>query len=106
MDIMTRWNKAQDIYLYDILALNSTGEEGLSIDQFENNLSKHGVNLTKEELTTLFDSLKIQGEGNLSRVDRYANGHLFQLRPHSSEVQAILNKVALGLGADISENDL
>ena len=104
---MTRWNKAQDIYLYDILALNSLGEgEGLSIEQLEQNLSKHGVNLSREELTILFNSLKIQGEGNLSRVDRYANGHLFRLNPQSSEVEAILKKVALGLGAGISEDDL
>lgn len=106
IDVMTRWSKAQGIYLYEILGLNSSGADGLSFDQLEQNLSKHGVNLSRQELTILFESLQIEGDGNLSRVDRYANGHLFQLRPKSSELQAVLNKVARGLGADISENDL
>lgn len=75
VDVMSRWNKAQQIYLYDILELNASPVE-LSIDQLQQNLVKHGVNLTSEELSVLYDSLKIEGEGSLNRVDRYANGHL------------------------------
>lgn len=106
MDVMTRWSKAQSIYLYEILDFNGSDQEELSFDQLEQNLLKRGVNLSQEELTILFDSLQIEGEGGLSRLDRYANGHLFQLSPRSSEVRDVLNKVALGLGADVSEDDL
>ena len=50
----------------------------------------------------LFDHLKIDDAENLSRVDRYANGHLLQLNPESYQIDAIMRKVAgdLGLSAD------
>lgn len=106
MDIMTRWSKAQSIFLYDILALNDSDAERLSKEQLEQNLKKHGVDLSQEELTILFNSLQIEDGDGLSRVDRYANGHLFKLSPKSREVQRVLNKVARGVGANISEDDL
>lgn len=89
---MTRWSKAQGIFLNEILALNS--EITLSKEQFEQNLNKYGISLSSEELTILFNSLQFEGTDGLSRIDRYANGHLFRLNPQSDEVQRVLFKVA------------
>jgi len=52
----------------------------------------------------LFEHLKIDDAENLSRVDRYANGHILQLNPESYKIDAILHKVAGDLG--LSKDDL
>ena len=75
MDIMRTWNTAQNTFLYDILALNKSHE--LTLDQLHQNLTANGVNLTDEQVSSLFDHLKIDEGESLSRTDRYANGHLF-----------------------------
>lgn len=55
--------------------------------------------LTADEAMLLFNHLKIdQSSEYLSRTDRYAKGHLLLLDSASPEIDAILNKVALGTG--------
>lgn len=75
MDIMRTWNTAQNTFLYDILELNKSQQ--LTFDQLDKNLKAKGVNLTHDQVTSLFDHLKIDEGETLTRTDRYANGHLF-----------------------------
>lgn len=60
--------------------------------------------MTQEEKMALFEHLKIDDAENLSRVDRYANGHILQLNPESYKIDAIMQKVAGDLG--LSKDDL
>jgi len=88
-------NTAQRTYLQDILGLNKPEYKTLSMDQLESNLKNCGVNLSKSEVNTLYSSLQINEDAteNLDRLDRYTNGHLFNLNPESTNIKEIMHKI-------------
>jgi len=69
-------------------------------------LLERGILLSDEELQSLFDMLKFKDNQseNLSKLEIYANAHLFQLLPENQT--PLLKKIALGCGAGITEQDL
>ena len=61
--------------------------------------------MTQEESSELFSSLKFEAGNDLTRLEVYANGHLFKLFGCDNKVVAsALRKIALATG--VSENDL
>ena len=52
----------------------------------------------------MFDYLKIDEGDTLNRIDRYANGHLFQLNYESQPIESIFKLIAKDLG--FSESDM
>ena len=56
LDIMTRWNKAQDTYLNDILKFNK--KEFLSREDLKENLVEMGITFSDDEFQYLFNSLQ------------------------------------------------
>ena len=61
--------------------------------------------MSQEEVSILFNSLNLDGNDHLSRVERYANGHLFQLSPKSNELKSILFKIACSLDNEIQNDE-
>lgn len=107
LDEMTRISSAQDTFLYGVLALDELRRQDtrLSFGQFSKNLESRGIDLTQEESSELFASLKFQDGNDLSRLEVYAGGHLFKLFGEDNKVVAsALRKVALATG--VTENDL
>jgi len=58
-------------------------------------LKNNGVKLTVDEVETLYSSLQINKDAteNLDRLDRYTNGHLFNLNPESTNIKEIMYKI-------------
>jgi len=58
-------------------------------------LKNYGVKLTVDEVETLYSSLQINKDAteNLDRLDRYTNGHLFNLNPESTNIKEIMYKI-------------
>jgi len=75
--------------------LNKPEYKTLSKDQLESNLKNNGVKLTVDEVETLYSSLQINKDAteNLDRLDRYTNGHLFNLNPESTNIKEIMYKI-------------
>jgi len=75
--------------------LNKPEYKTLSKDQLESNLKNYGVKLTVDEVETLYSSLQINKNAteNLNRLDRYTNGHLFNLNPESTNIKEIMYKI-------------
>ena len=79
------------------------------MEQLDQNLKSHGVNLGQGKLQLLFNSLQINpgSSKTLNRLDRYAKGHILHMNPEADiKVQEILNKICLEINANVSEDDL
>jgi len=106
---MTKMNEAQTIFTKNILKFHE--KDFIDMNDMRKSLDEHGITLTQEELESLFDYLKFENSTDterISRLERYANAHLFRLDPNEkySAIQSLLRKIALGCGAGVSENDL
>jgi hypothetical protein len=110
LDILQRLNRAQQVFLNDILKFDK--QEAIDISDIRNSLLERGLDFSDQELTILLDSLKFEGNQSdkVSRLEVFANGHLFKLLSPQNEneeaLNQILEKVALGIGYGVSENDL
>ena len=99
--VMTRMSKAQEIFLEDICQL--WGPDNLTREDIRAGLKRWNISYTEEDLSKLFESLKFkdnQGE-TLSRVERYANAHLFPL--YQEHKNPFLSKMSLQLGVTPSD---
>lgn len=102
-DVMTRMSRAQQVYMNDILKFDK--QETLNISDIRNSLLERGIEFSEQELEGLFKSLKFQDNDseNVSRLEVYANAHLFRLNP---ELRSNLAKrIAFGCGVGISTED-
>jgi hypothetical protein len=57
----------------------------------------------------LFESLKFENNDTdkVSRLEIYANAHLFKLDPEARAInQGLMQRVAIGMGVGVSEGDL
>ena len=107
IDIMTRMSRAQYTFMNDILKFDK--QETIDISDLKNSLLERGVTFTNDELELLFKSLKFENNesGNISRLERYANAHLFKLDSESRKSnQDLMQRIAIGCGVGISEEDL
>jgi phenylalanyl-tRNA synthetase beta subunit len=88
----------------DILKFNK--QDKIDISDLRNSCLDRGIQFTEEELQELFNSLKfsVNESNEVSRLEVYANAHLFQL--DASKRSDILNRIAIGCGVGINENDL
>ena len=84
MDIMTRWSKAQEVFLRDILKFDK--KEPIYLEDLKESLVERGIRFTDHEVKTLFESLKFSDNSTdqVSRLEVYANGHLFKLLEKNS----------------------
>ena len=74
-----------------------------------NSLLERGISFTKQELESLFDSLKFPNNKSekVSNLEVYANAHLFKLdKAQRRKHRGILSKIAIGCGVGVSERDL
>jgi proline dehydrogenase len=99
--VMTRISKAQEIFLEDICQL--WGPETLSKEDIGAGLKRWNIAHTSEDLERLFSSLKFKENNGetVSRVERYANAHLFPL--YHEKRNPFLSKMALQLGVTPSD---
>lgn len=84
------------------------GPEEISGEDIKAGFQKHGIVCTEEELQSVISMLRFTGNtsGKISRVERYANGHLFPI--FAEKNNPFLTKVALQLGvtpADLQTNE-
>jgi hypothetical protein len=74
-----------------------------------NSLLERGIYFSDAEIHELFDSLKFENNKseNVSRLEIYANAHLFKLDPEARKLnQALMQRIAIGTGVGVTENDL
>lgn len=91
----------------DILKYNK--QEVIDMSDLRNSLIERGVAFTDQELNAFFNSLKFDHNTseNVSRLEIYANAHLFRLDVEKrAQHQTLLEKIAISTGVGISENDL
>ena len=71
-----------------------------------NSLLERGIHFEEQELQNHFNSLKFPNNNTdkVSRLEVYANAHLFRL--DNSKKTDLLNRIAIGCGVGINENDL
>lgn len=88
----------------DILKFNK--QESIDISDLRNSLLERGIHFNEQELESHFNSLKFPGNTSdkVSRLEVYANAHLFRL--DNSKKTELLNRIAIGCGVGINENDL
>ncbi len=75
----------------------------------KNSLLERGIHFSATEIQDLFDSLKFESNKseNVSRLEIYANAHLFKLDAEARKTnQALMQRIAIGTGVGITENDL
>jgi len=103
-DTMTRLSRAQQVLMKDILKFDSQLE--IDIDDLKNSLTERGITFTDSEVQSLFKSLKFANNSTdkVSRLEVYANAHLFRL--DNSKRSDLLTRIAVGCGAGVSEDDL
>ncbi len=79
--IMTRISKAQGVSLEDILQL--WGPEEITKDEIRAGFERWNIKYTEEDLNRVVEGLKFADNktDKISRVERYANGHLFPIYP-------------------------
>jgi hypothetical protein len=107
IDVMTRLSRAQYTFMNDILKFNK--QEKIDISDLRNSLLERGIIFTSEELSMLFDSLKFENNksDSVSRLEIYANAHLFKLDPKDRAVnQGLMQRIAIGTGVGVTEKDL
>lgn len=99
--IMTRISKAQGIFLEDICQL--WGPENITKEDIRASLNKWNITHTEEDLNKIVNSLKFKDNqtDNISKVERYANAHLFPLYQENKD--PFLIKIALELGVTPSD---
>lgn len=100
---MTRWSKAQETFLNDILKFNK--QDRIDISDLKNSLVERGIAFGDWELQQLFDSLKFEDNDTpyVSQLERYANGHLLDVSDPSNELN---RRIALGCGVGLTEQDM
>jgi hypothetical protein len=109
-DIMTRMNEAQMIFANEILKYDD--HDAMTIGDLSASLSDNGIKCSQQEVEALFNHLKFdcnKDSDQLSRLEVYANGHLFRLDSSNSKydsVRGVLDRIALNCGAGVTENDL
>lgn len=103
-DTMTRLSRAQQVLMKDILKFDSQLE--IDIDDLKNSLVERGITFTDSEVQSLFKSLKFSNNrtDKVSRLEVYANAHLFRL--DNSKRSDLLTRIAVGCGAGVSKDDL
>jgi len=100
IDIMTRLSHAQGVFLEDILQL--WGPETITKEDIKAKLNQWNITFKEKDIEDLWSRLKFSDNtgDSLSRVERYANGHLLSIFPENRSVfnQHIATK--LGVTAD------
>lgn len=108
MDMMARMSWAQSTYLEDLLCIDGCFDQiDSDLNDLSHRLSNCEVDTLREEHQALFQSLKIRGNGDmkrLNRLDKFANAHLFQLRPSIFNIENTLAQIAMRL--QVSEFEL
>lgn len=81
--IMTRISKAQGVYLENILQL--WGPEEISKEDIRAGFERYNIKFNEEDLNRVINGLKFPDNNTdrISRVERYSNGHLFQIFPEN-----------------------
>lgn len=103
-DVMTKLSLAQFVFLNDILKFNK--QEYIDQSDLRNSLIERGISFTEEEFGSLLNSLKFDrniDNSQISRLELYANAHLFRLDDENSNLK---RKIAIGCGVGITEEDL
>ena len=92
------------MYMNDILKFNK--QESIDISDLKNSLLERGIHFSQAELSQLFESLKFDTNtsDSLSRLEIYANAHLFRL--NEAKRSDLLQRIAIGCGVGINEDDL
>ena len=70
---------------------------------------ERGIYFTEAELNTLFESLKFESNksDSISRLELYANAHLFKLDPEAHAInKGLMQRIAIGVGVGVTESDL
>lgn len=107
IDVMTRLSRAQYSFMNDVLKFDK--QDKIDISDLRNSLLERGINFTDAELQNLFVSLKFESNDteNVSRLEIYANAHLFKLDKEARKVnQNLMQRIAIGMGVGVTENDL
>lgn len=107
IDVMTRLSRAQYSFINDILKYDK--QEKIKISDLKNSLLERGINFSDKELTTLFESLKFESNksDSVSRLELYANAHLFKLDPRERAINnGLMQRIAIGVGVGVTESDL
>lgn len=102
-DTMTKLSRAQSVFLNDILKYNK--QEAIDASDLRNSLVERGISFTQSEFDSLLQSLKFKdNDGNqVSRLELYANAHLFRL---DQDVNAdFKRRIAVGCGVGLSDED-
>ena len=95
IDAMTTLSSAQGVYMKDFLKYDS--KEFINIEDIRESLTSRNIEFTESEIQNLFNSLKFKTNTSdkVSRLERYANGHLFILdKDLNARNQGVLNKIA------------
>lgn len=60
-------------------------QDSIDVSDLRNSLLERGLQVSEEEMNHLFESLKFPSNDSarVSRVEVYANGHLFEVQPGS-----------------------
>jgi len=91
----------------DILKFDK--QDKIDISDLRNSLLERGIHFSDPELQNLFDSFKFESNSsdNVSRLEIYANAHLFKLDSVERQSnQALMQRIAIGTGVGVTENDL
>ena len=106
IDAMTRLSSAQGVYMKDFLKYDS--KEFIDIEDIRESLTSKNIEFTELEIQNLFDSLKFNANTSdkVSRLERYANGHLFILdKDLNAKNKGLLNRIADATNVGISNYD-
>ena len=103
-DVMTRLSRAQQVFMNNILKFDK--QETIDMEDLRNSLLERGIQFEQEEIDELFNSLKFSDNdtGVISRLEIYAKAHLFRL--DNSLRTDLMQKIAIGCGVGLTENDL
>ena len=103
---MTKLSRAQSIFLNDILKYDK--QETIDENDVRNSLVERGICFTEEEFDALIKSLKFeknQNDCNISRLELYANAHLFNFKS-DDVISQFKKRIAIGCGVGITDVDL
>jgi Ca2+-binding EF-hand superfamily protein len=101
---MTRLSRAQQVFKNNILKFDK--QETIDMLDLKNSLLERGIHFEQEEIEHLFNSLKFDDNdtGVISRLEIYAKAHLFRL--DNSLRTDLMQKIAIGCGVGLTEDDL
>lgn len=102
-DILTRMSRAQQVFLNDILLFNK--KEKITLQDLKQSLLEIGIQFEEQEVQDLFNHFKFNDNqtDTLSRLEIYANAHLFRL--DNKLRSGLLRRVAIGCGTGLNDND-